>query len=56
MQIETLNNLMVSLKAPLKIIKRNPVRFLIWVLVSIILGLAAILIPILIIRAARFVS
>jgi hypothetical protein len=52
MQIEILDNL----KAPLNAIKQHPIRFLILVLVSIILGLAAILIPILIIRGARFVS
>ncbi len=52
MQIEILN----SLKAPLEIIKQNPVRFLIWVLVSIILGLAIILLPILMIRGFLPVS
>jgi hypothetical protein len=52
MQIEILDNL----KAPLNAIKQNPIRFLILVLVSIILGLAAILIPILIIRTAHWVS
>ena len=56
MQIEILNNLIVPLKAPLNAIKQNPIRFLIWVLVAIIIGLAAICLPILLIKAARFVS
>jgi hypothetical protein len=52
MQIEILDNL----KAPLKTIKQNPVRFLIWVLVSIILMLIAIVLPILMIRGFLPVS
>jgi hypothetical protein len=56
MQIETLNNLIVPLKAPLNAIKQNPIRFLIWVLVSIIIVLAAILIPIFMIRGFLPVS
>ena len=52
MQIEFLGDL----KASLNTIKKNPVRFLIWVLVSTILILIAILIPILMIRGFLPVS
>ena len=52
MQIGILNNL----KAPLNAIKQNPILFLLWVLATIILGLAAIVLPILMLRGFLPVS
>jgi hypothetical protein len=52
MQIEALNNL----KASLNIIKKNPIGFVILVIIAIILGLAVILLPILMIRGFLPVS